>query len=214
MFAHSTSSQYAKTIAKVIIIVFSKHAYLPTTIIYDNGSVFRSQVIKEVADVLGITLQHATTNMPPTINNLAKITNAPDVLEETKMIYQDVRKNPIHAYINYKAYYDKKTNASTLKQAEHVFVLQAGAEHQRSEFPFTVFWWTGPYFSEKVLPNNSYLVRKSGSEKTQVLRRIRLRRITTRQPLSDVRMTPRKRKPEAEIIMKKDYLYASACECE
>ena len=38
----------------------TKHAYLPTTLISDKGSAFRSQVIKEVAGVLGITLKHAT----------------------------------------------------------------------------------------------------------------------------------------------------------
>jgi len=61
LFAYLTSSQDAKIIAKVIINIMNKHAYLPTTIISDMGSVFMSQVIKEVAEVLGITLQHATT---------------------------------------------------------------------------------------------------------------------------------------------------------
>ena len=35
-----------------------------------------------------------------------------DVLEQTEMIFQDVRKNSMQAYIKYKAYYDKKANAS------------------------------------------------------------------------------------------------------
>ena len=60
-FAYLTSSQDAKTIAKVIINIMTEHAYLPTTIISDKGSVYMSQVIKEVAEVLGITRQHATT---------------------------------------------------------------------------------------------------------------------------------------------------------
>ena len=45
----------------------TKHAYLPTTIISDKRSVFMSQVIKEVAEVLGVTLQHATTKHAQTI---------------------------------------------------------------------------------------------------------------------------------------------------
>ena len=40
LFAYPTSSQGAKTVAKVIIINMIKHAYLPTTIISDKGSVF------------------------------------------------------------------------------------------------------------------------------------------------------------------------------
>ena len=59
--AYPTSSQDGKTNAKVTINIMTKDAYLPTTIISHKGSVFMSQVIKEVAEVLGITLQHATT---------------------------------------------------------------------------------------------------------------------------------------------------------
>ena len=33
---------------------------------------------------------------------------AQDVLEQTEMIFQDVRRNTMPAYIKYKAYYDKK----------------------------------------------------------------------------------------------------------
>ena len=61
LFAYPTSSQDVKMIARVIINIMTEHAYLPTTIISDRGSVFMSQVIKEVAEVHGITLQHATT---------------------------------------------------------------------------------------------------------------------------------------------------------
>ena len=39
----------------------TKQAYLPTTLISDKGTAFMSQVIKEVAGVLGITPKHATT---------------------------------------------------------------------------------------------------------------------------------------------------------
>ena len=38
-----------------------------------------------------------------------------DVLEQTEIIFQDVRRNAKQAYIKYKAYYDKKANASKLK---------------------------------------------------------------------------------------------------
>ena len=34
---------------------------------------------------------------------------AQNVLEQTEMIFQDVRKNAMQAYIKYKAYYDEKT---------------------------------------------------------------------------------------------------------
>ena len=67
LFAYPTSNQDAKTIAKVLINIMTKHAYLPTTLISDKGAAFMSHVIKEVASVLGITLKHATTKHAQTI---------------------------------------------------------------------------------------------------------------------------------------------------
>ena len=67
LFAYPTSNQDARTVAKVIINIMTRHAYLPTTLISDKGTAFTSHVIKEVAGVLGITLKHATTNHAQTI---------------------------------------------------------------------------------------------------------------------------------------------------
>ena len=61
LFAYPTTNQYAQLSARVIFNIRTKHAYLPTTTISDKRSAFVSQLIKELADVLGITLEHATT---------------------------------------------------------------------------------------------------------------------------------------------------------
>ena len=116
--------------------------------------------------------------------------------------------------IKYKAYYDKKTNASKLKQFDFVYILQPKADHQGSKIPFTDFRWIGPYIIEKVLPNNNYVVRKIGSNKTQILHRMRLRQFTPRQPIPDIPVTPREWQPDPEIIIRHDDLYARAWECE
>ena len=87
----------------------------------------------------------------------------------------------MQAYIKNIAYYDKKANASQLKEADYVYVLQPKADHQGSKIPFTKFRWIGPYDIEKVLPNNNYFVRKIGTNKTQVLHRMRMRQFTPRQ---------------------------------
>ena len=63
-------NQDAKTIAKILIKIMTKHAYLPTTLISDKGTAFMSHVIKGVAGVLGITLKHATTEHAQTIGLL------------------------------------------------------------------------------------------------------------------------------------------------
>ena len=103
---------------------------------------------------------------------------AQEVLEQTEMIHQDVRKNIMQAYIKHKAYYDKKANALKLKEADYVYILQPKADHEGSKIPFTEFRWVGPYIIEKVLPNKNYLVRKIGTNKTQVLHRMRKRQFT------------------------------------
>ena len=67
-----------------------------------------------------------------------------------------------------------------------------------------------PYIVEKTLPNNNYLVRKLGTNKTQVLHRLRLRLSTTRQPTSDVQTTSQEWNPDPEVIIKHGDLYARA----
>ena len=283
LFAYPTSNQDAKTVAKVLIIIMTKHAYLPTTLISDKGTAFTSTVIKEVAGVLGVTLKHNTTKHAQTIGllershasikkalkietgerrslwhkyiNIAVLNYntsyhssigcepsrvfhgripynildlklgirpkqqpiptsqiAQDVLEQTQMIYQDVRKNTMQAYIKYKAYYDKKANASKLKEADYVYILQPKADYQGSKIPFTEFRWMGPYIVEKALPNNNYLVRKIGTDKTQVLHRMRMRQFTPRQPPADIRVNPHEYKPDPEVSINHDNLYARAWE--
>ena len=285
LFAYPTSNQDAKTIAKVLINIMTKHAYLPTTLISDKGTAFMSHVIKEVAGVLGITLKHATTKHAQTIGLLERshasikqalkietgerrslwhkyiniavlnyntshhisigcepsrvfhgripynvldlklgirlqqqpIPNsqiAQEVLEQAEMIHQDVRKNIMQAYIKYKAYYDKKANASKLKEADYVYILQPKADYQGSKIPFTEFRWIGPYIIEKVLPKNNYLVGKIGTNKTQVLHRMRMRQFTPRQPPADITVKPQEYKSDPEVSLNHDDLYARAWECD
>ena len=285
LFAYPTSNQEAKTVAKVIINIMTKHAYLPTTLISDKSKAFTSHVIEEVADVLGITLKHATTKHAQT-NGLLERSHASikqslkietgerrslwhkydsiavlnyntsyhasigcepsrvfhgripynildwkmgirplkipspdsqipqDVLEQTEAFSQDVRKKATQAYIKYKAHCDKKANASKLRHADYVFISQPKADHQGSKIPSTDFRWIGPYIIEKVLPNNNYLVRKIGTNKTQILHRMRLRQSTPRQPIPDIPITPREWQPDPEVVITDDDLYARAWECE
>ena len=101
-----------------------------------------------------------------------------------------------------------------MKQSDYVYILQPKADHQGSKIPFTDFRWIGPSIIEKVLLNNNYLVRKIGTNKTQILHRMRLRQFTPRQPIPDTPVTPREWQPDPEVIIKHDDLYARAWECE
>ena len=108
---------------------------------------------------------------------------AQDVFHQRQMINQDVRKNSIRVHITAKAYYNNRANSSKLKEADYVQVLQLIADHQGNKIFPTEFWWKCPYFSENVLPNSNYLVRKIGTNKTQVLHRIRMCQFIPQQPL-------------------------------
>ena len=71
----------------------------------------------------------------PTTNS--QIAN--DVLKQTKIIFHDVRKNTMQAYLKNKAQNDKKANASKFKAQQYVYVLQSKSYHQKSKISFTDF---------------------------------------------------------------------------
>ena len=58
--AYPVSNPIAFDTAKLIIDIMTRHAYLPTFLLTDNGSIFVPNVNYELAEVLGITLCHAT----------------------------------------------------------------------------------------------------------------------------------------------------------
>ena len=58
------------------------------------------------------------------------------------------------------------------------------------------------------------MLRKTGTNKTQILHRMRLRQFTSRQTKPDIPVTPREWQPDPEVIIKQDDLYARAWECE
>ena len=93
-----------------------------------------------------------------------------------------------------------------------MYILQLKADHQGSKTPFTVFRWIGQYTIEKVLPNNNYLVRKIGTNKTQVLHRMRMRQFTPREPPADITVKPQEYKSDPEVSLHHDDLYARAWE--
>ena len=152
--------------------------------------------------------------IPPQKIHTPNSKNAEDVLKQTEIVFHDIRKNTMKAYITYKAYYHKKANASKLREQQYMQVLQPKADHQGSKFLFTHLRWIGPYIVEKTLPNNNYLVRKLATNKTKVLLCLRLRLFTPRQPIPDVQLTSQKWKPDPGVIIKNDDLYARAGEFE
>ena len=129
---------------------------------------------------------------------------AHDVLDQ--MIYQNFRRNAMQAYVKYKTFHGKKANASALKEAEYVYLLQPKADHKGSKILFTVFWWIGPSIMKKC-----YLITIIWYAKPAPTRRMWF---TSREPIPGIRITPQKRTPGPEVNLNHDDLFAKAWECE
>ena len=190
----------------VNIAVLNYNTSCHTSIGCETSQVFHGRFLYKILDLkLGIRPQQ----QPIPTSQIAQ-----DFLDQTEKIHQDVRKNAMQAYIKYKAYYDKKANASKLKEAAYAYALQPKTDHQGSKIPFTKIQWIGLYLFEKLLPNNNYLVRKIATNKTQVLHRMRMSQFTPRQPPVYIRITPQEYKRDPVVGLKHDDLYARAWECD
>ena len=82
------------------------------------------------------------------------------------MIFQDVHKNAMQAYIKYKAYC-KKTIAKKTQTGRLRLYLTVESQSASKSF-FRDFRWVGPYIIEMVFSNKNYLVRRMGTNKTEV----------------------------------------------
>ena len=135
-----------------------------------------------------------------------------DVAEEVQKrmdsLLEQTKKNIMQSYLRYKAYYDRKAKASPLTTEDYVYILNPKADTQASKIPFREFRWQGPYKVEKVLPNNNYIVRRLGTNKTQLLHRIRLRKFTPAVPLADNFLREIDWQKDDKIPILQDDLYA------
>ena len=119
LFAYPTSNQDAKTIAKVLINVMTKRAYLPTTLISDKGTAFMSHVIKDVAGVLGIILKHTTTKQAQTIGLLQRSHAS---IKQALKIETGERRSLWHIYLNIAVLnYDASYHTSIGSEPSRVF---------------------------------------------------------------------------------------------
>ena len=135
---------------------------------------------------------------------------AEEIQRRMEILTDQTKKNIMQSYLRYKAYYDRKAKAAPLTTDDYCYILNPKADTQATKIPFRDFRWIGPYKVEKVLPNNNYIVRRLGTNKTQLLHRIRLRKYTPTAPLADkiVRETDWEKDDSPEISQ--EDLYAQA----
>ena len=63
---------------------------------------------------------------------------------------------------------------------------------------------------EKVLPNNNFIVRRLGTNKTQKLHRIRLRKFTPQAPLADIFVREKHWRKDDHTLREYDDIYAQS----
>ena len=120
----------------------------------------------------------------------------------------------MQSYLKHKRYYDKKATATPLKVNDYCYVLNPKADNQSMKFAFKDCIWTGPYIVVKVLSNNNYVVRRTGTRYTQTLYRIRLRLYAPNQRVPDVTVKMEDQLPDPEVKTTHDDWYAQAWETE
>ena len=72
LFAYPTQDMTARTVGRCIIDVMTRHCCLPTVILADKGSQFRSDVVNQIAQTLDIRINHAATKHAQTIGILER----------------------------------------------------------------------------------------------------------------------------------------------
>ena len=191
------------------------HKYLPLAVLNHNTSYHASIGCEPTRVFHGRVpfniLDHKLGNNPnEQINPTTEF--AEEIQDRTKILIDKTKQNIMQSYIKYKEYYDRKAKAAPLKENEYCFVLQPKAD-QGSKIPFRDYRWVGPFVVQKVLPNENYIVRRSNTNKTQILRRIRLKKFVPNQPLED-NFREQRLQPDDEIVIPQDDLYVITWETD
>ena len=100
--------------------------------------------------------------------------------------FKETHTNIVRAFHKYKAYYDRKAQASPLKVNDFAFLLSPKIATQSDKIPFNSFKWEGPYKVVKVLSHSNYIIRKVGTFRTQCVHRMRLRPFVPHDPIDDI----------------------------
>ena len=96
LFTYNVIRTDAPTVARVLVDIMTRHAYLPTTVITDKGTQFMSEVMADATRTLGIQLRHATTKHAQTFGLLERCHVS---LKETLKISTGERRTMWHQYV-------------------------------------------------------------------------------------------------------------------
>ena len=72
LFAYPTQDMTVRTVDRCINDVMTRHCYLPTIMLTDKGSQFRSDIVNQITQTLDIRISHASTKHAQTIGILER----------------------------------------------------------------------------------------------------------------------------------------------
>ena len=189
------------------------HKYLPLAVLNHNTT-YHASLGCEPSRVFHGRIPHNILDYKLGYNPNPRYQPQTDIAEEIqkrmRTLLDQTKKNIMQSYLKYKAYYDRKAKAAPLETTDYCYILNPKADTQATKIPFREFRWCGPYKVEKVLPNNNYIVRRLGTNKTQLLHRIRLRKFTPQAPLADIFVRETDWQKDDQMTIANDDLYAQS----
>ena len=98
LFAIPMAKQSAMAVAKALVGIFMRHAYLPDTIVTDCGTAFTSALIHELAEILEIEIKHASVKHSQTMGTIERSHAS---LKKVLKIYESNQGANWHNYVDY-----------------------------------------------------------------------------------------------------------------
>ena len=137
-----------------------------------------------------------------------------DVHDRKQMNYEDVRRNAMQAYISHKAYYDKYSISSKLKEANYVYILKPKQIIKGMKHVLRNFSGFNLTFLKRCHRKTIILYTKVSPTRRKCFIACEWVNSDTQQRLLDIRITPRLWKPNPEVSLIHDEFYARAWVCE
>ena len=100
--------------------------------------------------------------------------------------FKETKGKLIASYQRYRKYYDQKASAQPLKLHDYCLLFNPKLTTQSDFASKSVQIWLPLYRVEKVLTNSNYIIRKTGTNFTQCVHRIRLRSIKPNEKPDDL----------------------------
>ena len=114
-----------------------------------------------------------------------------DFQDQLLDLYERNKENILIAYQKYRRYYDMKAQAKPLKLHSYCMILNPALTSTSDAVGKNRVKWIPTYRVEQVLTNNNYIVRKTNTNYTQCVHRIRLKPFTPHGEVEDLELVDR-----------------------